>query len=104
MIGAAMCEKCDGFAERLNLEFPREYLDIVRQLIDIVKQRTFTLVRADCELEEMFNTPWPGDIIFHEAQCSNCGRRFTLFADTYHGNASWHTSDGDLPPPFLVRS
>lgn len=84
-----MCSKCDRFQERLNFSSLSEYLHIVRELIQVVKEGTLTLTRADCRLEEMFETPMPGDVICHEFQCTNCGRRFTLSADTYHGSASW---------------
>ena len=84
-----MCSRCDGFAERLNFASLRDYLDIVRQLIEVVSEGTFRILRADCPLRDMFNTPMPGDTVFHEFACTNCDQRFTLFADTYHGNASW---------------
>jgi hypothetical protein len=83
------CSKCDGFTERLNFSTLREYQDIVRQLIQIVSEGTFLLVHADCPLQDMFNSPLPGDCITHDFQCTGCGRAFQLFADTYHGNANW---------------
>lgn len=84
-----MCLKCDGFAERIYPASPREYLDMVRQLIKIVNEGTFLLVHASCPLEEMFNTPMPGDVVSHDFQCTTCGRSFQLYADTYHGGAGW---------------
>jgi hypothetical protein len=84
-----MCPKCDGFAERIYPGSRREYLDIVQQLIQIVSEGTFLLVHADCPLQEMFNTPMPGDGVHHDFQCTTCGRAFQLFADAYHGRASW---------------
>jgi hypothetical protein len=93
----ASCPKCDGFAQRFNIGSLREYLDFVRQLIEIVNQGTFFLACASCPLQDMFNTPIPGDTISHDFQCLMCGRSFHLFADTYHGNASWRV--GELPKP-----
>jgi hypothetical protein len=87
--------KCGGFAERLNFASPREYLDIVGQLIELVGQGAFLLVHASCPLKDIRNTPWPADIIFHDLQWTMCGRAFQLFADTYHGRASW--TPGDVP-------
>ncbi len=84
-----MCVKCDGFQERVNFGSVSEYLHMVRELIQVVNEGTLKLVRSDCRLEEMFETPRPGDVISHEFQCTNCGRHFTLSADTYHGGASW---------------
>ncbi len=85
----AKCNKCDGFAERLNFASSREYLDMVRQLIELVGQGKFLIVHASCPLKDVFNTPWPDDCISHDFQCTPCGRAFQLFADTYHGRANW---------------
>jgi hypothetical protein len=91
------CPNCGSFRERLNFASPREYLDLVRQLLELVGQGAFLMVHASCPLEDMFNTPWPGDCISHDFQCTMCGRAFQLFADTYHGRASW--TPGVLPSP-----
>jgi hypothetical protein len=87
------CSKCSGFSQRLNFERPHEYLDIVRQLIEVVEQGTFLLVKADCPLEDLFQSSWPGDVVVHEFACAACGRTFKLSADTYHGNAHWSPID-----------
>jgi hypothetical protein len=89
------CAKCEGFSQSFNISSMREYRDIVRQLIQIVGEGTFWLVRGSCPLQEVFNTPMPGDSIHHDFQCLACGRRFHLGADTYHGNAHWTV--GDVP-------
>ena len=91
----ASCPKCDRFAERFNIREPREYRDIARQLIELVNQGTFLIVRASCPLEDVLKGRWPGDIVFHDLKCFACGRLFHLHADTYHGNANWTV--GDVP-------
>ena len=83
------CPKCVGFSERLNIETPREYQDLARQLIQIVSEGTLLLVGATCPLEDVLKTPFPGDTLSHTFQCFACGRKFHLDADTYHGHASW---------------
>ncbi len=85
-----MCDKCNGFIERVRLNTPREYLDRVRQLIELVNRGSFSLVGADCPLEDLFKEQWPGDVLTHEFRCSSCGKLFELFADTFHGSAWWH--------------
>jgi len=90
-----LCPKCDGFAQRFNISNLREYRDIVRQLIQVVSEGTFLLVGASCPLQDVFQTPVPGDSIHHDFQCFACGRKFHLGADTYHGHASWTV--GELP-------
>jgi len=84
-----MCSRCDGFQERINFLGRDDYLNLVRQLIQIVAEGTFSIVRATCSLEEMFETPMPGDFAAHEFRCVVCGQGFSLSADTYHGNARW---------------
>lgn len=35
-------------------------------------------------------TPWPGDYVETVVECSSCGQRFRLCAETYHGaGGSW---------------
>lgn len=98
-----MCPKCQGFAERMNFSSPREYRDRARQLIEIVGQGTLRVVKASCPLEDLFKSPWPGDIVTHEFECFACGQRFSLFADTYHGNASWEAEATTPKPPQSVQ-
>jgi hypothetical protein len=87
------CPRCDGFAQRFNISTIREYRDLARQLIEIVSEGTFLLIHASCPLQEVFQTPMPGDSIHHDFQCFACGRKFHLGADTYHGHASWTVGD-----------
>jgi hypothetical protein len=94
----AQCSRCDGFLQKFNISSIHEYRDIVRQLIEVVNEGTFFLVHASCPLQDVFNTPMPGDIISHDFQCLMCGRAFHLGADTYHGSASWKV--GDLSKPI----
>ncbi|UWZ84729.1 hypothetical protein [Occallatibacter riparius] len=68
---------------------PREYRDLVRQLIEIVSQGTLLIVHADCLLNEVLGPIWPGDSLSHDFQCTTCGRAFKLHVDTYHGGAGW---------------
>jgi hypothetical protein len=84
-----MCAKCDGFAEKLNFQHHYEYRDMVRQLIDIVDEGTFSLFKATYPLEDVSKSPFPGDSIAHEFQCTARGRKFRLSADTYHARSSW---------------
>jgi hypothetical protein len=83
------CPKCNGFAERMNLETPDDYRNLAGQLIKLVDSGTFSLVQADCPLDALFDQIWPGDVLIHKFKCTNCGREFKLAADTYHGSASW---------------
>ena len=65
--------------QRFNIGSSREYLDFVRQLIEIVNQGTFFLLCASCPLQDMFNTPIPGDTISHDFQRLMCGTLISPF-------------------------
>jgi hypothetical protein len=85
----ASCPKCEGFRESFNIDEPRQYLDIAAQLMEVVSDGTFLMVHATCPLQDLFKAEWPGNIVEHNFQCTECGRSYQLFADTFHGRASW---------------
>jgi hypothetical protein len=81
-----MCNKCKGFSERLSINSSREYLDFVHQLDKLVAAGTFRLIRG-CPLKKLLeHQQWPSDVVTHIFECSNCGQRFRLAVDTYHGS------------------
>jgi len=81
-----MCDKCKGFSERFKIKGAREYLDLVRQLEELVAASTFWIVQGTCPLNEVFKVQkWADDVIIHTFECSHCGQRFKLAVDTYHG-------------------
>jgi hypothetical protein len=86
-----MCNQCKGFSERFRLSTPREYLDLVRQLEELVATGVFQLLQGTCTLKELLERgPWPDDVISHIFECSNCRQKFKLAAETYHGSgATW---------------
>jgi len=85
----AHCPKCEGFMESMDFNQPREYLEMARQLIEELNHGTFVMVHATCPLQDLFNPQWPGNVAEHGFQCRSCGRTYQLFADTFHGRASW---------------
>ena len=87
------CAKCFGFTEPRNFGSSDEYLAIVRQLVEVVREGRLTVVTATYPLEDVFNAPIVGDCFFHHFQCTTCGRVFQLFADTYQGRANWTPGD-----------
>lgn len=85
----APCPKCEGFTRSFDMSKPREYLGIARKLMHVVDDGTFLMVHATCPLQDLFRPEWPGNVVEHGFQCTACGRSYHLFADTYHGRASW---------------
>ena len=75
--------------EGVSLDKPREYLELALRILNLVKDGTFVLLESTCTLEDLFKSEWPSDIVEHNLECTACGRKFQLFADTYHGHAAW---------------
>jgi hypothetical protein len=84
-----LCAQCADFSNSRSFKAPEGYLDFVRKLIEAVKNRSFVLIHADCPLEEMFNTPMPGDSIVHQFRCAACGRTYELYVNTWNGRNWW---------------
>lgn len=82
-----MCRRCALLAIPREFLTPSEYRELARRLRE---GRDLRLVRGTCPLEALDSAgPWPADILEHEFACAECGARFRLWADTYHGRASW---------------
>jgi hypothetical protein len=84
-----MCDQCSGFSERMRLNTPREYLDLVQQLETLVASSVLRLVHGTAPLADLFkDQQWPGDSMTHVFECLNCKQRFKLSAETYHGSGA----------------
>jgi hypothetical protein len=81
-----MCHQCKGFSERRRINGSWEYLDLEAQLDDLVAAGTFRLIQSYPLKELLEHQQWPSDVITHIFECSNCGQRFQLAVDTYHGS------------------
>ena len=88
------CERCNWFCERQRIDDPHFYRDVVRQLLDAIKAGVLEMTSGTCPLETLLDaqSPWPDDIVTHEMRCAQCGQRFVMSIDTYHG------SGGDWRP------
>src|SRR5262249_1404621 len=95
---AGMCSQCHGFCERVKIPDPREYRNLAKQLVELVSSGQFKLLQGTCGLEELFGPTWPSDVISHEFACSDCGQRFHLSIDSYHGGGDWMTLGGAKTP------
>lgn len=85
-----MCDKCDGFAEKLSIDSPGRYYDLVAEIGQVLDEGTMVVTEGTCDLKDISKKkPWPADILQHDFRCVSCGRMFRLFVDTYHGRGSW---------------
>ncbi len=87
-----MCFKCDGFKETIRFRDAGSYYNLVKQLQQVVDQETMVLIAGTCGLGDIDRKKqWPNDYIEHTFQCTTCGMRFMLSAETYHGcGGSWN--------------
>lgn len=76
---------------------PDKYRSVVRQLLQIVAEGTFKIVLADIPLEDLLQEPIPEAFIRHDFECTTCGTKFALMADTYHGVVRWMPDSGSYP-------
>lgn len=87
------CEKCGrlGIIKQCgDLKLYMLYREYVKELIE---KDGFVPVESEYSVFEPCrdaNGCWIDDCISYRIQCPECGRRYYLFADTYHG---WFTFD-----------
>jgi hypothetical protein len=85
----ANCAQCEEFVDGLSFDQPREYLEFALRVLRVVESGSLTLLESTCSLQDLFKPEWPSDIVEHNLECSSCGRKFQLFADTFRGHAGW---------------
>ena len=94
-----MCSRCVGFAEKIRIQTPGQYFDLVREVKEVLAQGTLALIDGNVDLAEISpGKGWPDDYIEHTFQCSQCGQRFRLFVETYHGSGGHWQPFEEAPP------
>jgi hypothetical protein len=90
-----MCAQCIELWEKIVIHTPGEYFGILRQVREMMAERTLALVHGTVDLGVLaLGKPWPADHIEHIFECSACGQRFRLAVETYHGaGGSWAPVD-----------
>jgi hypothetical protein len=71
---------------------------MVARLNRMTADRDLQLIEGTCTFEELLQSKtWPSDFLTHTLECCNCGRRFQLSVETYHGSGgAWEmiTNEG----------
>lgn len=90
-----MCVRCDSISEKIEIKYPYQLYDLVKQLKDILVEDTLVLLEGNCNLDDIQEKkPWPDDVISLCFQCTHCNRTFSLEVETYHGSGGyWDFSD-----------
>jgi hypothetical protein len=87
------CRRCAELDRRIQLPSVASYLELAAAARELVATGELTLVEGNLPLASLqAGQPLPSDgsdSIRHVFACAACGRRFVLWADTYHGGAVW---------------
>lgn len=86
-----MCYKCDGFSESIRIKHTYEYFSIVDQAKVTLREGTLEIVEGNCNFDDIIKgKAFPNDVLYHIFRCTTCGRKFSLFIETYRGSGgSW---------------
>lgn len=89
-----MCEICKDIDIILRNSFysPRDYLNCLHYIEELVDSGAFILESGTCALDKVTNERtgcWVDDIITHVICCKACGQAFTCSCDTYHGRGGF---------------
>jgi hypothetical protein len=87
------CQRCAKLDERIVLPTVARYLELAEAARELLADGTLTVVEGNVSLESLQpGRPLPSDgsdSIRHLFECTACGRRYALWADTYHGGGAW---------------
>jgi hypothetical protein len=86
-----VCGNCNSIILRDSFYSPKDYLNCLEYIQELLNTCNFELVEKSCDLDKIKdeNGCWVDDIISHVIQCKKCGKHFTCFIDTYHGRGSF---------------
>ena len=92
---------CDECRELVTHEFrtPDDLIHAVRVASEEVDRGVLRRIKIDASAEQPqldadLKRVDLSDIVHYRFRCEVCGDRFTLFADTYHGQGRW-TREGE---------
>ncbi len=86
-----MCDNCNDIILRDSFYNPKQYLNCLEYIQELLNTGDFVLVEKSCDLDKVQDEKgcWIDDIIGHVIRCKKCGKHFTCSIDTYHGRGSF---------------
>lgn len=86
-----MCDNCNGITLRDFFSSPKDYMNCLTYIQELLDTGNFILIEKSCDLDKTKdeNGFWIDDLISHVIQCKNCGKHFTCSIDTYHGRGGF---------------
>ncbi len=90
-----MCEKCKEIRTIKYFYSPKEYLQCLSYIDELINSGEYMIVSQTCEIERVRDDTgkWQDDIIEHVISCKKCGRIFKCTANTYRGGGSFMPID-----------
>ena len=90
-----MCEKCKDTILRKEFYSPRDYMNCLEYIAELIASGQFIMVEQTCPLNAVQdkNGCWFRDNIRHKIVCNDCGEWFLAWADTYHGRGGFKKED-----------
>lgn len=86
----AVCEVCSNIQLKEAFMSPKEYLECLKYIQQLVDSDNFEFVSKDCDTDKVEDdNRWFNDSIEHVIKCKSCGQYFTCCCDTYHGNGNF---------------
>jgi hypothetical protein len=84
------CSKCANLCLEYEIRSPGELRKAFAVGRDNIADGTIRQISGESFLQaakEVLDEggPWPNDYLFYQFECSTCGERFDLDAETYHG-------------------
>jgi hypothetical protein len=84
-----MCSQCEGYSDKIRVNTPYEFLELISQLKTLVSRGVF-LVSGNCDLNSIKEDKvWPQDNIILRFECSRCKQIFNFDVETYHGSGGY---------------
>ena len=86
-----MCEVCKNVILRKEFCSPRDYLNWLAYLQELIDSGDFEMESATCDLDKVKGPGgcWVDDIIGHVIRCKTCGQAFTCSVCTYRGGGGF---------------
>ena len=86
-----MCNTCKELIPAECFYSPRDYMNYLEDIGDLVASGQYELEEATCPIEAVLdqNGRWASDVICHIIRCKQCGTRFQCFVNTSDRSGSF---------------
>lgn len=91
------CSTCDALMPVVEIRTPGRLREIAESLLPYLGDHRIEQVSGDGSAGEVARGEWD-DIVSLEFRCAGCGSRYSLTAETWHGQGgAWRRIEGVSP-------